>query len=194
MAVSVKRLDLINSRVYMNVDAGSETTITVQDLGSAIKRELQKAPFIDDDKIFIWSGDEVYDPLTGSTTGVVMIMQTPWTIWTEDQGSQHKFRIINGIVTESSNGNPLGMPLMITWSLSEQAVSNVSNLATLESNMDLLLDLAGNDQEWISPGLLKIYDSGGKIGGTTVAEFETRTTAGVQTFVLSEVKQYIRTK
>lgn len=194
MAVSVKRLDLINSRIYMNVDAGSETTITVQDLGSAIKRELQKAPFIDDDKIFIWSGDEVYDPLTGSTTGVVMIMQTPWTIWTEDQGSQHKFRIINGIVTESSNGNPLGMPLMITWSLSEQAVSNVSNLATLESNMDLLLDLAGNDQEWISPGLLKIYDSGGKIGGTTVAEFETRTTAGVQTFVLSEVKQYIRTK
>lgn len=194
MAVSVKRLDLINSRVYMNVDAGSETTITVQDLGSAIKRELQKAPFIDDDKVFIWSGDEVYDPLTGSTTGVVMIMQTPWTIWTEDQGSQHKFRIINGIVTESSNGNPLGMPLMITWSLSEQAVSNVSNLATLESNMDLLLDLAGNDQEWISPGLLKIYDSGGKIGGTTVAEFETRTTAGVQTFVLSEVKQYIRTK
>lgn len=194
MAVSVKRLDLINSRIYMNVDAGSETTITVQDLGSAIKRELQKAPFIDDDKVFIWSGDEVYDPLTGSTTGVVMIMQTPWTIWTEDQGSQHKFRIINGIVTESSNGNPLGMPLMITWSLSEQAVSNVSNLATLESNMDLLLDLAGNDQEWISPGLLKIYDSGGKIGGTTVAEFETRTTAGVQTFVLSEVKQYIRTK
>ncbi len=199
MPVTVKRLDLINNRVYMNVDPSSETTITVRDLGRAIKDELQLAPFIDDDAIFTWTGAEEF--LTDNFTGVVLILQNGWTIWTEDQGSQHKFRMTEGLVLDSLGANPLGAPLLITWSLSEQAVSNVSNLntlevnqATLQTDMTLLLDLAGNDQEWISPGLLKIYDDNGKTGGVTIAEFETRTTAGVQTFVLADVKQYIRTK
>ena len=57
-----------------------------------------------------------------------------------------------------------------------------------------MLILSSNDQEWVSPGLLKIFDAGGKAGGTTVYEFETRTTAGVQTFVIEDVKQFIKVK
>ncbi len=62
---------------------------------------------------------------------------------------------------------------------------------------DYLLDIKkiqNNTQEWVSPGLVKVYDDGETIGGTTYAEFETRDSLGVQTFDISKVKQYVRTK
>tara|TARA_R110002126_G_scaffold239608_3_gene382946 strand:- start:240 stop:1682 length:1443 start_codon:yes stop_codon:yes gene_type:complete len=51
-----------------------------------------------------------------------------------------------------------------------------------------------NDQEWVTPGLLKIYTTAGLAGGVTLHEFETRDSSGVQTFILSDVKQYIKVK
>ena len=51
---------------------------------------------------------------------------------------------------------------------------------------DYLLDikrLNGNTQEWVTPGLVKVYDDGQTFGGTTYAEFITRDSAGIQTFV-----------
>jgi hypothetical protein len=71
--------------------------------------------------------------------------------------------------------------------------SNTS-IVTLQSDITDLLTLEGNTQEWVSPGLLKIYADGQSIGGTTFAEIETRDINGVQTFVIADVRQYIRTK
>jgi hypothetical protein len=71
--------------------------------------------------------------------------------------------------------------------------SNTS-IVTLQSDVTDLLTLEGNTQEWVSPGLLKIYADGQSIGGTTFAEIETRDINGVQTFVIADVRQYIRTK
>ena len=51
-----------------------------------------------------------------------------------------------------------------------------------------------NDQEWVSPGVLKIYNKNGKTGGITLYEFETRDSNGTQTFDISKVRQYIRIK
>lgn len=65
---------------------------------------------------------------------------------------------------------------------------------SVDDKLDNMLILSSNDQEWVSPGLLKIYDDSGKVGGTTVYEFETRTSAGVQTFVIEDVKQFIKVK
>lgn len=127
MAVSVKFLDLESSRVYMNIEGGAITRISVKDLGSAIKRELQLAPFIDDDAIFTWTGAEEY--ITNTETGVVMIMQNGWTIWTEDQGVKHRFEINRGLIIDSIAGDPLGTPTNIIWSLAEQAVSAVTTVA-----------------------------------------------------------------
>ncbi len=128
MPVTVKRIDLTNKRVYFNVEVGAETTLTVQEAGSAIKNEFQKAPFIDDDAIFTWSGAEEF--ITASFTGVVMFMLDGWTIWTEDQPSQHKFRFTEGLILVSGGANPLGSPDNVTWSLSEQAVSSVTEVTS----------------------------------------------------------------
>lgn len=209
MAKKILFLDIPNKRVYLDVDVGTETIRTVQEIGSLIKQELQASPFIDNDAIFSWSGNETYDPVSGATTGVVMNMLDGWTLWTANQGSTHRFRIVSGLVLVSGGGDPLGTPTNITWSLSEQAVSNVSNLGQLETdiqsvetkvdtvdtNVDTLIDLIGNDQEWVNPGILKIYDDGGKVGGVTLYEFETRNESGVQTYGdASIVRQYIRIK
>jgi hypothetical protein len=213
MPVDILRLDSQNKRVYLDVDAGAESIRTVKQIGSLIKQELQLSPHIDQDAVFTWSGDEEF--ITDNRTGVVLIMQDGWQLWTENQGSKHRFRITQGLVLDSASGDPLGSPTNIVWSLAEQSVSSISglgtvegkidiidtnvdslvtDLATVDGNVDLINALIGNDQEWVSPGLLKIYNAGGKVGGVTVAEFETRTSAGVQTFVLADVKQYIRTK
>lgn len=222
MAKKILFFDEPQKRVYLDVDVGVETVRTVQEIGSLIKQELQQSPHIDLNAIFSWSGNEIYDPVTGATTGVVMNMQNGWTLWTANQGSKHRFRITSGLILDSAGGDPLGTPTNIVWSLAEQSVSNVSNLSTLEtgqtnieakidiidtnvdtlgtdlatvdSNVDIINALVGNDQEWVSPGLLKVYDAGGKVGGTTLAEFETRDSAGVQTFDITKVRQYIRTK
>lgn len=84
----------------------------------------------------------------------------------------------------------------------EQEIRNAMTIAasqgtlpdSIDAKLNDILTLSSNDQEWIAPGLLKIYDSGGKVGGTTLFEFETRDTAGSQTFVIADVKQFIKTK
>ena len=69
-----------------------------------------------------------------------------------------------------------------------------TGIVSLQSNITDLLTLEGNTQEWVTPGLLKIYANGQSIGGVTFAEFETRDSLGVQTFVIADVRQFIRTK
>lgn len=202
MAKKILFFDEPQKRVYLDVDVGVETVRTVQEVGSLIKQELQQSSHIDLNAIFSWSGNEIYDPVTGATTGVVMNMQNGWTLWTANQGSKHRFRITSGLILDSAGGDPLGTPTNIVWSLAEQSVSNVTGLGTLDgkvdvvdSNVDTLLDLIGNDQEWVSPGILKIYDDNGKAGGTTLYEFRTNNESGVQTYGdASVVRQYIRIK
>lgn len=55
-------------------------------------------------------------------------------------------------------------------------------------------ELMFNEQEWVSPGVLKIYNKNGKTGGITLYEFETRDSNGTQTFDITKVRQYIRIK
>lgn len=131
MAKSVT-LDLFNQRVVLGVSAGTDTEYSVQELGSLIKEELQKAPFIDDDKIFTWSGFDVL-PL-GDRTGVVMILQNAWTIWAGDQGSPHNIRLSKGIISRHDLTEPLGSPTNVSWKLADSTVSSLSNSQTIENN------------------------------------------------------------
>jgi len=122
MAIAIVRVDLLNKRIYYDVDGGASTTRTVQQMGSLIKDELQRSPHIDEDKIQVFSGLDEF--ITGNFTGVVMKMQDGWEIWTEDQGSKHRFIITQGlIITEPAGGDPMGTPTNIVWSVAEQTVS-----------------------------------------------------------------------
>lgn len=120
MAKGIEYLDELNNRIYVGVDAGNETIYTVQQFGSYIKEALQKAPYIDNDKLFTWSGFEEYQPNTYS--GVIMIMQG-WTIWALDQPSKHRIRFTQGLILDSLQGDPFGTPDNVIWSVAEQSVS-----------------------------------------------------------------------
>lgn len=180
MVKGIDRLDLLNKRVYLGTEAGVLTTYTTQEVYSYIKEELQISAHIDQDKISIASGNETYDPASGATTGVVLTMQDGWTLWTEDQGAKHRLRITAGLVLDSVGGDPLGTPTNIVWSVSEQAVSNVGNLTTLESNQDNVLDLLVNDSEWVAPGVVNVYDDNGKTGGVVIYQWRTYDNDGIQ--------------
>jgi len=122
MALKIIRFDLIQKRIYFDVDAGTLTERTVQQIGSLIKQELKLAPYIDDNTMFTWSGFDEF--ATGTFTGIVMKMLDGWTIWTEDQGAKHRFKITNGlIITDPPGGDPFGTPTNIVWSIAEQSVS-----------------------------------------------------------------------
>lgn len=69
-----------------------------------------------------------------------------------------------------------------------------TDLATLQTNVNDLLTLEGNTSDWVTPGIYRIYANGENIGGTTFAEYETRDSTGVQTFVLADVRQLVRIK
>jgi len=132
MAKGIIRLDEPQKRIYLGVSPGTETEYSIQELGSYIKEELQYSPHIDLNAVFKWSGFDLL-PL-GDRTGVVMIMQDGWTIWVEDQGSQHKVRFSKGVLAATS-GFPLGTPVNVTWLLAESTVSSLANAQTLE-NLD----------------------------------------------------------
>ncbi len=93
--------------------------------------------------------------------------------------------IVTGGVTPTENEIRDAMTLTTV-----QAIADGS----IDAKLDDILILTENDQEWVTPGLLKVYDSGGIGGGTTIFEFETRDSAGTQTFVIADVKQFIKTK
>lgn len=122
MALAIVRFDIPQKRIYFDVDAGVLTERTVQEIGSLIKQELKLAPYIDDDQMFSWSGLDEYE--TGTFTGIVLKMLNGWTLWTEDQGAKHRFKITQGLViTSPPGGDPLGTPTNVVWSVSEQSVS-----------------------------------------------------------------------
>jgi len=122
MAIAIIRFDLPQKRIYFDVDVGTLTTRTVQQIGSLIKENLAKAPFIDDDQMFSWSGLDEFQ--TGVFTGIVLKMLDGWELWTEDQGAKHRFQITQGLViTDPPGGDPFGTPTNIIWSVAEQSVS-----------------------------------------------------------------------
>jgi len=122
MPTEILFFDLPQKRIYFDIDAGTLTTRTVQELGSLIKQELTLAPLIDDNQMFSWSGLDEFQ--SGVFTGIVMKMLDGWEIWTLDQGAKHRFRITQGlIVTDPPGGDPFGTPTNIIWSVAEQSVS-----------------------------------------------------------------------
>jgi hypothetical protein len=181
MVKGIEYLDEENLRVYLGTEAVSPTTYTVQEVHSLIKEELKKAPYIDRDKLTISTGNDVYDQTTGATTGVVMFMQDGWTIWVEDQVSRHKVKFTAGLVLDQAGGEPLGDPLNVNWERADQSVSNVSNLTTLESKQDSSIALLVNDSEWVSPGVVNVYDSNGKTGGVVIYQWKTYDVNDIQT-------------
>jgi len=121
MALKILRLDEENSRIYFDVDSGVITTRTTRQMGSLIKQNLQFSPHIDLDSVFTWQGREEF--ATGDFTGLNITMQNGWTIWTEDQGAKHRFRITQGLILDSAGGDPMGTPTNIVWSVPEHSVS-----------------------------------------------------------------------
>jgi hypothetical protein len=123
MAVAITKIDLPNKRIYFDVDAGDETTRTVQEMGSLIKQEFQRAPLADDDLPFTWTG---FEDLDGTNrVGIVMTLLDDWEVWTEDQGSPHVFKITKGIIISSGAARQFGTPTNITWVVPEYTVSSI---------------------------------------------------------------------
>lgn len=135
MAIAINFLDTINKRVYLDTDAGSITTRTVQQIGSLIKQELKKSTYVPIDQFFSWSG---FDDLPGGNkVGIVMVMKDGWDLWTLDQGSPHRFQITEGIILEEGGGDPLGSPVNIVWSLAEYTVSSILGAADVTDIQDI---------------------------------------------------------
>jgi len=134
--VTLKHIDTVQQRVVFTLDPGAESVITVQNLGSAIKQALKVTPLADDSSIFDWSGFDDLDG--GNKVGIVMVMKAGWTIWTEDAGSRHRFRITEGIVLGNGGADPLGLPLNVIWSLAEYTVSSILGAADVNDLASIL--------------------------------------------------------
>ena len=161
------------------------------------------------------------DPLGGSEfTGITLVLRNNWqfkcrTVPSLDitiklsggnliaEGSNDRFTHVDNVHYEF--GQSTSPALIVTAGVitpTQQEIRDAQALATVASinagsiddKLNELLIIEGNTQNWESPGLLKIYADGQVVGGTTFAEFETRTSAGVQTFVLADVRQFVRTK
>ena len=143
--VTLNHIDTVQNRVVFNLNPGTETIATVQELGSLIKQELKLAPLADDSDIFTWSGLEAL--AGGNVVGIVMVLRPGWTLWTTDAGAKHRFRITEGIVLGDSGTDPLGTPTNIIWSLAEYTVSStlgqtatdIATLVTTLADMDTRL-------------------------------------------------------
>jgi len=197
----------------------ADTEITVQEVYNASKDE-EDFPHISMTTGIIVDATGK-DALGGSEfTGITMVLRNGWTFKCRTVPASDITIKLSGGNTIAESGNPrfthvdnvhyefgqsTSPALIVTAGVitpTQQQIRDALALATaasiaagsVDDKLDELVDLAGNDQEWITPGLLKVYDSGGKVGGTTFAEFETRNSSGVQTFVLADVKQFIRTK
>lgn len=198
----------------------TDTTITVQEVYNAAQDEMD-FPHISmtTDIILDATGK---DPLgAGEFTGITMVLRNGWTFKSRTAPISDTTIKLSGGNTIAESGNPrfthtdmihyefaqsTSPALIVTAGVitpTQQQIRDSMALSTIESiiagsidnKLDDVLALSSNDQEWVSPGLLKIYDAGGKTGGVTLYEFETRTTAGVQTFGTPEdVKQFIRVK
>lgn len=171
MALKIDHLDIPNKRVYFDLDGGSLTSRSVQQIGSMIKQEVKLAPYADDDDIFTWSGLE---PLAGgNVVGIVMVMRPGWTIWTIDAGAKHRFQITEGIILGDAGADPLGTPTNVVWSLAEYTVSSllgaadvndIATILTTVSSLDTKIDAIETDltkvQRYLGIGVKRFFDGG----------------------------------
>ncbi len=173
MAIKIDHLDIPNSRVYFDIDGGSLTSRSVQQLGSLIKQEIKLAPYIEDSDIFTWSGLESLPG--GNAVGIVMVMRPGWTLWTIDAGGAHRFQITEGIILGDAGSDPLGTPANITWSLAEYTVSSIlgaadvndiatilSTVTSLNTKVDLLETDLTKVQRYLGVGVKRSF-VGGKL-------------------------------
>jgi len=171
MALKIDHLDIPNERVYFDLDGGLITTRTVRQMGSLIKQEVKLTSYIDDSEIFTWSGFESLDG--GNSTGIVMVLEPGWTIWTIDSGSTHRFRVTEGIILGDAGSDPLGSPANIIWSLAEYTVSSIlgaadvddiasilSTVTSLNTKVDLIETDLTKVQRYLGIGVKRSFVSG----------------------------------
>ena len=197
----------------------TDVSITVQEVYNASIDEMD-FPHIamTTDLIVSASGKDALG--AGEFTGITLVLLNGWTFKSRTSPAGDTTIKLSGgnVIAEIGNdrfthvnrihyefAQSTSPALIVTAGVitpTQQQIRDASALATadpiiagsIDDKLNELNALVGNDQEWITPGLLKIYDSGGKVGGVTLAEIETRDSLGVQTFVIADVKQYIRTK
>lgn len=197
----------------------ADTSITVQEVYNSAKDE-EDFPFIGMTTGIIVDATGK-DPLGGvEFTGITMVLRNGWTFKCRTvPASDITIKLSGGnTIAESPNarfthvdnvhyefGQSTAPALIVTSGVVTPTQQQIRDALTLDrtagviagsvdDKLDNMLILSSNDQEWVSPGLLKIYNAAGKVGGITVYEFETRTTSGVQTFVIEDVKQFIKVK
>lgn len=197
----------------------ADVNIAVQDVYNAAKDE-EDFPFISMTTGIILDATGKDALGGGEFTGITMVLRNNWTFKCRTvPASDITVKLSGGnTVAESPNerfthvdnvhyefGQSTSPALIVTAGVITPTQQQIRDSLTLnrtlgvlagsvDDKLDNMLTLSSNDQEWISPGLLKIYDASGKVGGTTVYEFETRDSGGVQTFVIADVKQFIRVK
>ncbi len=173
MAIKIDHLDIPNERVYFDIDGGTLTSRSVQQLGSLIKQEVKLAPYVEDSDIFTWSGLESLPG--GNAVGIVMVMRPGWTLWTIDAGAAHRFQITEGIILGDAGSDPLGSPVNIVWSLAEYTVSSIlgaadvndiatilSTVTSLNTKVDLLETDLTKVQRYLGVGVKRSF-VGGKL-------------------------------
>lgn len=197
----------------------TDTTITVQEVYDKSQDEMD-FPHIAMTTDVITTATGKDDLGGGEFTGITLVLRNGWTFKCRTSPVSPVTIKVSGGNTIAESGNPrftamtnvhyeFGQstaPAAITTgglTPTQQEVRDSMALTTVQSiaansiddKLNRSLALSGNDQEWVSPGVLKIYDSNGKSGGTTLYEFETRNEAGVQTYGDAKlVRQFIRTK
>jgi len=107
----------------------TQTTFTVQEIGSEVKRQLQLSANVAEDKAFIWSG---LDDLPGTNvTGVVLKLQNGWTLQAEAQGSPTTVSITQGIILPESEGGTVFNPnTNVSYTLADTTVSALVSATT----------------------------------------------------------------
>lgn len=182
--VSLKHIDTVQNRVVFNLDPGAETIATVQQLGSLIKQGLKLIPNTEDSDVFTWSGLESLSG--GNSVGIVMVLRPGWTLWTEDAGSKHRFRITEGIVLGDSGADPLGTPTNIIWSLAEYTVSSILGAASVDDIATILTKVTAMETDILA---LKRYNGIGvkkTIAGNTMTVTEEDKSTTAMTFTLDD--------
>jgi hypothetical protein len=197
----------------------TDTSITVQELYNAAVDEMD-FPHIamTTGLILTATGKDALG--AGEFTGVTLVLRNGWTFKSRTspvadttiklsggnviaEGTNPRFTHVDKVHYEFAQST--SPALIVTAGVITPTQQQIRDSLTLnrtlgvlagsvDDKLDNMLILSSNDQEWVSPGLLKIYDASGKVGGTTVYEFETRDSGGVQTFVIADVKQFIRVK
>ena len=136
------------------------------------------------------------DPLGGvEFTGVTVILRNNWKFKCRTVPASDITIKISGSNTIAEGSNARFFPVdKVHYEFAQSTSPAAIGLSILQTDIDDYRKLSGNTQEWVSPGLLKVYNDGQTFGGTTYAEFKTLDSVGAQTFDITKVRRYERTK